>query len=121
MKKTRFSLYGIMAMFIVMIMLSACSGSLDSQWIQTTDGALFWASPADTTMSYSWEGETFDSIANGKGTLSKIDTVGNSLPQQFNMFYGATSDDAENGGYPPTQNGDIRSLFWLFSLMALQN
>ena len=28
---------------------------------------------------------------------------------------------AENGGYPPTQNGDIRSLFWLFSLMALQN
>ena len=29
--------------------------------------------------------------------------------------------DAENGGYPPTQNGDIRSLFWLFSLMALQN
>ena len=27
----------------------------------------------------------------------------------------------KNGGYPPTQNGDIRSLFWLFSLMALQN
>ena len=31
------------------------------------------------------------------------------------------SVSAENGGYPPTQNGDIRSLFWLFSLMALQN
>ena len=31
------------------------------------------------------------------------------------------NDFAENGGYPPTQNGDIRSLFWLFSLMALQN
>ena len=31
------------------------------------------------------------------------------------------SNRAENGGYPPTQNGDIRSLFWLFSLMALQN
>ena len=28
---------------------------------------------------------------------------------------------AENGGYPPTQHGDIRSLFWLFSLMALQH
>jgi len=35
------------------------------------------------------------------------------------IFYKAKS--AENGGYPPTQNGDIRSLFWLFSLMALQN
>ena len=30
-------------------------------------------------------------------------------------------DAAENGGYPPTQNGDIRSLFLLFSLMAMQN
>ena len=28
---------------------------------------------------------------------------------------------AENGGYPPTQNGDIRSLFWIFIPMALQN
>ena len=35
--------------------------------------------------------------------------------------YTIFSDSAENGGYPPTQNGDIRSLFWLFSLMALQN
>ena len=33
----------------------------------------------------------------------------------------ADNAGAENGGYPPTQNGDIRSLFWLFSLMALQN
>jgi len=30
-------------------------------------------------------------------------------------------DIAENGGYPPTQNGDIRSLFMLFTLMAMQN
>lgn len=93
MNQIRLFLYDIITMIIVVIMLSACSGFLDSQWVQTTDGALFWASPADTTMSYSWEGETFDSIANGKGTLSKIDTVGNSLPQQFNMFYGATSDE----------------------------
>ena len=28
---------------------------------------------------------------------------------------------AENGRYPPTQNGDIRSLFLLFILMAVQN
>ena len=38
------------------------------------------------------------------------------LDKDLAMLYGA-----ENGGYPPTQNGDIRSLFWLFSLMALQN
>ena len=29
-------------------------------------------------------------------------------------------EDAENGGYPPTQNGDIRSLFMLLTLMAMQ-
>lgn len=53
MKQIRLFLYDIITMIIVVIMLSACSGSLDSQWVQTTDGALFWASPADTTMSYS--------------------------------------------------------------------
>ena len=31
------------------------------------------------------------------------------------------TDVAENGGYPPTQNGDIRSLFMLFTLLAMQN
>ena len=31
------------------------------------------------------------------------------------------SYNAENGRYPPTQNGDIRSLFMLFALMAMQN
>jgi len=37
------------------------------------------------------------------------------------LLKGVGTGVAENGGYPPTQNGDIRSLFWLFSLMALQN
>ena len=32
-----------------------------------------------------------------------------------------TFTTAENGRYPPTQNGDIRSLFMLFTLMAMQN
>ena len=39
----------------------------------------------------------------------------------ISIVYFVASYIAENGGYPPTQNGDIRSLFWLFSLMALQN
>ena len=58
-----------------------------------------------------------------KSTLTvKFDTI---LDTQAEVI--VSSDDcyvtmgAENGGYPPTQNGDIRSLFWLFSLMALQN
>ena len=43
------------------------------------------------------------------------------LCEYFPDLLGGIGHNAENGGYPPTQNGDIRSLFWLFSLMALQN
>ena len=43
------------------------------------------------------------------------------LAEWYKRFYKGADTIAENGGYPPTQNGDIRSLFWLFSLMALQN
>ena len=46
--------------------------------------------------------------------------VGLGLTNEADICQNA-ADAAENGGYPPTQNGDIRSLFWLFSLMALQN
>ena len=43
------------------------------------------------------------------------------IGELYDYFDAAFLKLAENGGYPPTQNGDIRSLFWLFSLMALQN
>ena len=43
------------------------------------------------------------------------------LRRYYTVERAAELVSAENGGYPPTQNGDIRSLFWLFSLMALQN
>lgn len=65
------------------------------------------------------------SVANVKAqTLTQTDsltmeTMLHNLPEV--MVKGSRPIVAENGGYPPTQNGDIRSLFWLFSLMALQN
>lgn len=91
MKQLRLFLYNIITIVVVMIMVSACSDSLGSQWVRTTDGTLFWASSVDTTMSFSWNGENFDSVANGKGTLLRVDSEGNSQSQQFNMFYGASS------------------------------
>ena len=58
--------------------------------------------------------------------FEKLTPFGGIFPimEHFDALLAQTIDstlDAENGGYPPTQNGDIRSLFWLFSLMALQN
>ena len=47
-------------------------------------------------------------------------TIYSNTSYRYCIFAEIISLIAENGGYPPTQNGDIRSLFWLFSLMALQ-
>ena len=57
----------------------------------------------------------FDFFKNeGKGT-QKLLTLEECIVKMF------SSSGAENGGYPPTQHGDICSLFWLFGLMVLQN
>lgn len=85
MKQLRIFLYNIITIVVVIITVSACSGSLDSQWVRTTDGTLFWTSSADTTMSFSWNGESFDSVANGNGTLSGVDSEGKSQTQHFNL------------------------------------
>ena len=66
MKQLRLFISNVMTIAVVMILLSACSDTLRSQWVRTTDGAQFWASSVDTTMSFSWNGENFDSVANGK-------------------------------------------------------
>ena len=58
-----------------------------------------------------------NTIQKESNTIQKSDTTTQKKPLKDSR----TSQNAENGGYPPTQNGDIRSLFWLFSLMALQN
>ena len=64
-----------------------------------------------------WTQET-ETVFKGTVTNTNGKGIANVLCKALN-----TNDSlfAENGGYPPTQNGDIRSLFWLFSLMALQN
>lgn len=40
MKQLRLFLYNIITMVVVMIMISACSESLGSQWVRTTEGTL---------------------------------------------------------------------------------
>ena len=52
---------------------------------------------------------------------SDFDNMMNDVENEVEVQQAEDGLVAENGGYPPTQNGDIRSLFWLFSLMALQN
>lgn len=93
MKQLRLFISNVMTIAVVMILLSACSDTLRYQWVRTTDGAQFWASSVDTTMSFSWNGENFDSVATGKGILSSIDSKGNSQSKHINMYYGASSTE----------------------------
>ena len=75
---------------------------------------------ADELESYAKEkyGEKWVEAATNLGTQLTLDK-NNAIT--YTQVIPAEGKTAENGGYPPTQNGDIRSLFWLFSLMALQN
>ncbi len=55
-------------------------------------------------------------VANNKCMMLRAhQTIGNSALKMRNKTL------AENGGYPPTQNGDIRSLIQLFRRKELQN
>lgn len=48
MKKIKLFLYNIITMVVDMILVSACSGGLDSQWVRTTGGVPLGASSVDT-------------------------------------------------------------------------
>ena len=69
------------------------------------------------------EYKSLQKIRTGEKGFKELSTTCVALAnaQGGQIMIGVEDKTAENGGYPPTQNGDIRSLFWLFSLMALQN
>lgn len=58
-------------------------------WITTDESAKIWCGLQDTTYQYSWTGETFDSVAHGKGVL-KIYDEGNVVSESgTNAVYGS--------------------------------
>lgn len=83
----------IIVICLTLSIVSACSSTADSQWIRTANGVLLWFPSSDITKSFSWNGETLDSIANGNGILTFIDENGKEISTKTNMFYGASSPD----------------------------
>lgn len=52
------------------LFISSCSTN-NHRWIETADsGVRIWTEQSDTTLRYSWDGETLDSVAHGQGTLT---------------------------------------------------
>ena len=83
----------IIVMWLVLFIASACSSTIDSQWIRSENDVLLWTASSDTTKSYIWDGDVIDSIANGSGILYVIDTKGKETVSNVNMFYGSSSPE----------------------------
>lgn len=83
----------IIIIYLVLYLTSACSSTLDNQWIRTNNDVLLWISSSNTAKSYIWQGEVIDSIAYGNGILSVFDAEGKKTDSNVNMFYGAFSPD----------------------------
>ena len=85
------TLKNITFLYLIIFLVSACSVKTDLLWIKTDDNTLLWIAPSDKVESFSWRGETIDSIAHGSGILSSIDKNGKETISNVNMFYGASS------------------------------
>lgn len=83
----------IIVMWLVLFIASACSSTIDSQWIRSENDVLLWTASSDTTKSYIWDGDVIDSIANGSGILYVVDTKGKETVSNVNMFYGSFSPE----------------------------
>ena len=67
------------------------------------------------------ESEPMEQREQSDACISSAESRQRKTEGQHEIVGVCASNAAENGRYPPTQNGDIRSLFLLFILMAVQN
>lgn len=74
-KVTMKVLYQYIATLFILIptFLTSCGDKPNGSWVLTTPAkAKIWLASIDTLSTYQWEGETFDSVASGKGILTVL-------------------------------------------------
>lgn len=76
---------------LVLFLTTSCSFRPDQLWMKTNEGVWLWVSSSDTAKSFLWKGNMIDSVPNGRGVLSVIDTDDHKTDHEINMFYGAQS------------------------------
>ena len=78
----------------ILMTLISCSTEHKGIWIETVDnGTKIWLSQADSTLTYRWDGETFDSIVHGNGTLIVMQNDSVIESRSCNAYYGSLTDD----------------------------
>lgn len=76
---------------LVLFLSASCSFRPDQLWMKANENVWLWVSSSDTTKSFLWNGNMIDSVPNGSGVLSVIDTDSHKTDYKINMFYGAQS------------------------------
>lgn len=83
--------YGIFVNLVVL--LYSCASPESIKWIKTGEGVSLYLQNPDTAKIYTWQGESFEGIANGNGTLIYSDSEGKFITQETNTFYGAINKE----------------------------
>ena len=84
--------YYHLLLFITFILLLAtgCASSMDGTWVKSDgDETRVWLTNADTTLTYRWEGEVFDSVVHGNGILRIISNDSIIEERSAKAYYGA--------------------------------
>ncbi len=73
-----------------LLLATGCASSIDGTWVKSDgDGTRVWLADADTTLTYRWEGEVFDSVAHGTGILRIISKDSIIEERKAKAYYGA--------------------------------
>lgn len=93
-KRMRFQQHLHILIIFIISLLSSCASSVDSGWVESeTNGIRIWLTDADTTLTYRWEGESFDSVAHGNGILYVIDNGSVVEQRTAKAYYGALEEN----------------------------
>ncbi len=79
---------------LILLVVSCASTTTESIWVTSQgDCTRLWLSDTDPSLTYRWEGETFDSVAHGDGVLYIIDN--DSIIDQLTgkAYYGAFDEN----------------------------
>lgn len=73
-----------------LLLATGCASSIDGTWVKSDgDGTRVWLADDDTTLTYRWKGEVFDSVAHGTGILRIISKDSIIEERKAKAYYGA--------------------------------
>lgn len=75
---------------LTLFVATGCVSSIEGSWVKSDGvGTRVWIADVDTTLTYRWEGEVFDSVAHGNGVLCIIDKDSIIEKRSAKAYYGA--------------------------------